>query len=109
MLPNAHLATIDASKLRDYLLSPSHPIGRFKAVVFARLGYTAQNWEKLHADLLALARSGVCIAGPSSAYGQKYLVSGILMGPSGRAVAFQTIWILSNDQGFPKFVTAYTG
>ena len=91
MLPNAHLATIDASKLRDYLLSPSHPVGRFKAVVFARLGYTAQNWEKLHVDLLTLGRSGVCVAGPQTAHGQKYVVSGILVGPSGRAASFQTI------------------
>ena len=39
-LPNASRATIDAAKLRDYLLSPAHPVGRFKAPFFAALGYS---------------------------------------------------------------------
>ena len=34
-LPNADRAVIDARKVRSYLLSRSHPIGRFKAA-FAR-------------------------------------------------------------------------
>jgi hypothetical protein len=38
MLPHAELATIDPAKLRDYLLSPSHPVGRFKATVVDALG-----------------------------------------------------------------------
>ena len=40
MLPNASQAVVDADKVCDYLLSPSHPIGRFKVVVFRALGYT---------------------------------------------------------------------
>lgn len=39
-LPNAELACIEPEKIRDYLLSPTHPIGRFKAMVFTTaLGY----------------------------------------------------------------------
>ena len=45
MLPNADRATIEPSKVRDYLLSPAHPIGRFKAAVFAALGYTQDDWQ----------------------------------------------------------------
>ena len=30
-LPNADKAIISSEKLRDYILSPIHPIGRFKA------------------------------------------------------------------------------
>lgn len=43
-LPERDRAIIDAEKLRDYLLSPSHPVGRFKAAFFASLGYTQANW-----------------------------------------------------------------
>jgi Domain of unknown function (DUF6883) len=34
-----------ARKLRDYLLSRLHPVGRFKAPFFASLGYGADNWQ----------------------------------------------------------------
>jgi len=32
---------IDAAKIRDYLLSDSHPVGRFKAAFFVAMGYSA--------------------------------------------------------------------
>jgi hypothetical protein len=48
-MPNTKLAVIQTAKLRDYLLSPMHPVGRFKAVFFHSLGYEAQSWERLAA------------------------------------------------------------
>jgi len=63
MLTNAERAVIEPAKIRDYLLSPSHPVGRFKAAVFASLGYTQENWQILHEDLLALVRSQVAVPG----------------------------------------------
>jgi hypothetical protein len=50
-LPNAENAVIDPEKLRDYLLSPLHPVGRFKAVFFSSFGYTQENWRQFEADL----------------------------------------------------------
>jgi hypothetical protein len=44
-IPNADKAVIDPIKLHGYLLSASHPIGRFKAVFFAKLGYGTANWQ----------------------------------------------------------------
>ena len=46
-IPNAHLAVIDRRKIVDYLLSAEHPVGRFKAQFFARLGFTADRIELL--------------------------------------------------------------
>jgi hypothetical protein len=37
-LPEGSRAVIEPAKLRDYLLSSSHPVGRFKAVFFHALG-----------------------------------------------------------------------
>jgi hypothetical protein len=37
-LPNAHLAVVDAFKVRDYLLDSSHPENGGKAEFFRRLG-----------------------------------------------------------------------
>jgi len=55
-LPNPDRAVIDDAKVRDYLLSPSHPVGRFKAVFFAALGFSQADWPALRDALLELAR-----------------------------------------------------
>jgi hypothetical protein len=43
LLPNADRAIVPEAKVRDYLLSNAHPVGRFKAVFFIALGYSAEN------------------------------------------------------------------
>jgi hypothetical protein len=50
-IPGAERAVVDPSKIRDYLLSESHPVGRFKASFFIALGYSAAAWEVLAVDL----------------------------------------------------------
>jgi hypothetical protein len=82
-LPEAERAVIEPAKIRDYLLSTSHPVGRFKAPFFARLGYTTANWRRLEEDLRNLAISGDAELGRDSPYGQKYEIRGILSGPTG--------------------------
>jgi hypothetical protein len=67
-LPEAHRAVIVPAKIRDYLLSTSHPVGRFKAPFFARLGYTVADWQRLEQDLLGLADSGDAEPGRQSPY-----------------------------------------
>lgn len=57
-LPAAERAVIEPAKIRDYLLSNSHPVGRFKAPFFASLGYASVNWHRLDKDLRDLAVSG---------------------------------------------------
>ncbi len=109
MLPNAALAFVEPSKVRDYLLSQSHPVGRFKSVVFMAIGYAQDNWQILRDDLLDLAQSGVASLGQCSPYGQKYEVSGNLIGPNGRAASFRTVWLVRPDDPAPRFVTAFPG
>ena len=82
-LPAAERAVIPAAKIRDYLLSTSHPVGRFKAPFFASLGYTNTNWRRLEEDLRDLAVSSDAELGKGSLYGQNYEIRGILSGPSG--------------------------
>jgi hypothetical protein len=106
-LPNGHLAAIEAEKVRDYLLSPEHSVGRFKARFFSALGYTRNDWPQLQRDLLALARSGAAEPGQPSPYGQKYEVRGRLQTPSGTSVGIVTVWIILNGEESPRFVTAF--
>jgi hypothetical protein len=51
LLPNAEHAEIDAAKLRHYLLSRTHPVGRFKARFFTALGFSAEQYPLLDTAL----------------------------------------------------------
>ena len=109
LLPGAEHAVVDAAKVRDYLLSHEHPIGRFKAVFFESLGYAQVDWPRLQLDLLALCRGGDAVEGQASQFGRKYEVRGTLKGPSGRPAEVVTVWVVLVGEDFPRFVTAYPG
>jgi hypothetical protein len=108
-LPAAERAIIAQAKIRDYLLSTAHPVGRFKVPFFVSLGYTSANWRRLEEDLLALAVSGEAELGKDSAYGQKYEIRGTLNGPSGRSAGVLTVWIILSGGDVPQFITAFPG
>lgn len=107
MLPNVAQCIVEPTKMRDYLLSMAHPVGRFKAVVFVALGYSAENWQVLADDLLVLARTETAREGQPSPFGQKYEVSGKLTGPNGRSATVTTVWMLKPDESSPRFITAF--
>jgi hypothetical protein len=108
-IPGAERAIVDPAKVRDYLLSPEHPVGRFKAVFFESLGYSRANWQALRSDLLRSARSADAAPGSSSPFGQKFEVRATLDGPSGRRAAVVVVWIVLNGEMAPRFVTAFPG
>ena len=107
LLPNADRAVVEDGKARDYLLSPSHPVGRFKSVFFIALGFSLDEWQILRDALLELARGGDATPGQPSPFGQKFEIRATLQGPSGRQAAVLVVWMFSNGQDFPHFVTAF--
>lgn len=109
MLPGAENAIVDAAKIRDYLLSYEHPVGRFKAVFFEGLGYARSDWTRLQRDLIDLCRSRDAVEGRASRFGQKYEVRGTLEGPSSRQAEVVTVWVVLVGEDAPRFVTAYPG
>jgi hypothetical protein len=108
-LPDAERAIVDPAKVRDYLLSPEHQVGRFKAAFFGALGYTREDWPQLHRDLLVLAASGEATVGQASDFGQKYEVRGTIEGLAGRRAEIVTVWIILSGEDAPRLVTAYPG
>jgi hypothetical protein len=74
-LPNADRAVVEDAKIRDYLLSPTHPVGRFKSVFFVALGYSADQWELLREALLELARTADATPGQASPFGLKFEIT----------------------------------
>src|SRR5438128_1510141 len=101
-LPNAQDAEIDPSKLRDYLLSQVHPVGRFKAAFFTTLGYSNAQWEVLRDDLFVLALTAPTSLEKASPFGRIFQLDGILQGPSGRSAAIRTVWIVSPTDDRPR-------
>ncbi|MGZ5445983.1 MAG: DUF6883 domain-containing protein [Thermoanaerobaculia bacterium] len=108
-IPGANKAMVDPAKVRDYLVSPEHPVGRFKAVFFASLGYSRANWPALQAEFQRLALSDDAVAGVPSDFGQKFEVRATLDGPSGRRAAVVVVWIVLKGEQVPRFVTAFPG
>ena len=108
-LPNAARAVVDEAKVRDYLLSPDHRVGKAKARFFGALGFTRDNWPLLRDALLAVAREREAELGETSIFGQKYVARGIVYGPAGRAATVVTAWIVLRGEDVPRLVTAYPG
>ncbi len=100
VLPNCSKAVIAPEKLRDYLLSPAHPI------FFRTLGYDQTSWQQLETDLRYLASLP---AEPleSTEYGTKYAIIGPLTGLNGRVAEIVTVWIILAGEAVSRFVTAY--
>jgi len=108
-LPNVENAVIDAEKVRDYLLSPLHPVGRFKAAFFSLLGYRQEDWEQLETDLRQQHLTQDAVLGRETSYGGKYEIHGRTRGPSGKTREVVSVWIILVDEDVPRFVTAYPG
>ena len=105
-IPGADRAVVEPAKVRDYLLSREHPIGRFKARVFASAGFRSDNWQQLQRELQVVAQSADAVLARSETYGQLFEVRAILQGPDG-TLPVLTVWILRTGESIPRFVTAY--
>lgn len=106
-IPHPDRAVIEPAKLRDYLLSPTHPVGRFKAPFFLALGYSAAEWDRLTADLRGQHLPLEAVPAAATAYGQKYIIRATLVGPSGASAEVVTVWVVRANEDFARFVTAY--
>jgi hypothetical protein len=106
-LPNRENAYVPTSKLRDYLLSEAHPVGRWKARFFRALGFDETNVDVLEQHLIAIAHFEDVKDVVPSAHGTKYVIEGSLQTPAGSPVQVRTVWIIDAGQDRPRFVTAY--
>jgi len=108
-LPNADSAIIEPAKLRDYLLSPEHPWGRYKAHFFESLGYSQNDWRQLEADLRRQHLPLDTRPGQPSPFGQKFEILASIRGPLGKIAMVLSVWIVRNGESVPRFVTATPG
>lgn len=107
-VPNAEAARIDEAKLREYLLSPTHPVGRFKAQFFRRLGYSRDEDHVLASDLLALLQNEI-ESGTENEFGTKYIDSGWIKTPNGGMRRIVTVWMIRVGEDSRGLLTACSG
>jgi hypothetical protein len=98
---------VDIAKLRDYVLSTSHPRGRHKARVFlAALGLTAADSEELRTALLESAKAGDAVRGTSDEFGARYTVD-FEMVRSDKRARVRGSWIVRTDDNRPILTSSY--
>lgn len=103
-VPKADQVRIDERKVRGYLLSSTHPVGRFKARVFAALGFDETNVDAFVSEVRRIAAAGEVSNVEDTEFGRKYTVPGELKGRAGSAEVL-TVWIQETGSTDVRLVT----
>lgn len=106
-LPNRQKVFIPEAKIREYLLSPSHPYGRHKAAFFKRFGFSAESPGVLASALRAHAEQCDVMRVDETEFGTRYIVEGQLRTPDGRAPTVRVVWFIEKGENRPRLVTVY--
>ena len=99
-------AIISRDKVSGYLLSSSHPIGRYKAAFFATLGYSETAPEVFEQDLAKLLLAEISELDVTE-FGRKFVSRGPMTGPKGRQAFVPRSGFRLSGESVPRLVTAY--
>lgn len=106
-IPNVERCIVEPEKVRDYLLSLSHPAGKGKAEFFTAMGFQREAWQVLADALRQVACNCPVTKSMTSRHGRKYIVDGTLVTPIGQTALVRTVWIVDAGSDTPRLVTAY--
>lgn len=106
-IPNAANCIVETEKVRDYLLNLLHPAGKGKAAFFTAMGFRQQDWEVLAMALRQMIRRVPVTISMTTRHGQKYIVDGPLVTPTGQIPPIRTVWVIDSGTDRPRLVTAY--
>jgi hypothetical protein len=107
LLPNPDRAIIPFEKLEGYSLNFSHLEGCHKAIVFqSALGIGLAEADELRFFLQESLRNEEAVPLNRNPYGQKYGID-LEMTRGDRRAIIRSIWIIRNDEDFPRLVTCY--
>jgi len=106
-LSNPSRTIIDIDKLANYCLNPNHRDGQHKALVFkSALDLDLDDVEELQAALLQAVHTKDAIPDKRNPYGQKYIID-FPMTHSGKQAIIHSVWIVRDDEDFPRLITCY--
>jgi hypothetical protein len=106
-LPQAHLAQVEAQKLKEYLLNRSHPRGGPKAVFFLARGFTASDWESMADALRHHAKNNVISGERNTEYATNYALDCNVPTPDKSNPCIRTVWEIRPEDARPRLITAY--
>ncbi len=106
-LPGAEFAYVPENKIRDYLLSPSHPEGQAKARFFFGYGFSHTDENLFAAALRHHVLTHSASLSKRNPYGIVYSVDGPLTSPDGRNPMIRSVWIVEEGSTAPRLITAY--
>ena len=106
-LPNPENAIIDHQKLAGYCLNPNHADGQHKARVFKSvLNLDINDVDELKTALSEAVKNNDAIPENRNQYGQKYVID-FPMTRGDRTAMIHSVWIVKNQENFPRLVTCY--
>jgi hypothetical protein len=105
-LPNMQYASVPLRKVTDYFLSDIHPMGRRKAELFSRFGFSLFDPDLLCSALFHHAVDNDAAEELPSIYGRKFIVEGPMWSPDGRLPVVRTVWIIETGDNAPRLTTA---
>src|SRR3990172_7907882 len=106
-LPGLENAVISSEKITGYLLSPTHPNGRHKALFFTRFGFSIDTWEEFADALRQHAGDHYVAKVENSPFGTRYVIDGEILSPDRRNPLIRSVWFRTGNATKPYFVTAY--
>jgi hypothetical protein len=106
-IPNNNLSFVADNKIRDYLLSDVHEIGKHKADFFKRFGFDLLDVETFKGSLIQHSIDRDIEKTNDSDFGIKYELKCEIKTPDGRNPCIVSVWIVENGQEIPKLVTAF--
>lgn len=106
-LPGASLATAADAKFTKYFFNPMNEKGFKKGLAFtSRLGYDINNWEKMQAEILAVARQYPAVFKSEDQYGKRYEQLVVLQGLKNKPANVLVAWNVNAD-GTVHMTTAH--
>jgi hypothetical protein len=106
-LPAGETAFVPKEKIKEYLLSLTHPVGYSKAIFFREIGYNESNYELLEEALLDIARNSEVVEIENMTFGSKYVLEGSINSPLNIIKIIRTVWIVEVNHPRPRFITGY--
>jgi hypothetical protein len=106
-LLNPDQAIIPFDKLEGYALNPNHSEGRHKALVFrSALGIKLENADDLRSALQQALITQEALPTVQTLYGQKYQIDFQMTRDEKQAI-IRSVWIVRNQEDFPRLITCY--
>ena len=106
-MPGRDNLQVERAKLADYLLSPTNPRGRHKAIFFSQFGYTADNLEEFAEALRVHGRTQEVIRIVDTIFGRRCNVEGPITTPDGRNPRIRTVWQVDPGRVAPRLISAH--